>query len=166
MSADRRLDPTRVQTGPCRGVAAENPAPVRLSVVVPCYNEAESLAELYRRVSAVCAQVIASDYEIVVIDDGSRDDTWNIMRGLAERDARVVGIKLSRNYGHEIALSAGLTIARGERILIIDADLQDPPELLPEMMAKMDGGADVVYGQRVSRAGEPQFKKFTSALFY
>lgn len=138
----------------------------RLSVVVPCHNEAENLAELHRRLTASCGEVAGGDYEIILVDDGSRDDTWIGMRGLSENDPRVVCIKLSRNFGHEIALSAGLGMARGERVLIIDADLQDPPELLPRLMARMDAGADVVYGQRISRAGEPQFKKLTSALFY
>jgi dolichol-phosphate mannosyltransferase len=137
-----------------------------LSIVIPCHNEAGNMAELYRRVSAAATEVAARDYEIVLVDDGSRDDTWPMMRALADRDDRIVGVRLSRNFGHQIALSAGLSLARGERILVIDGDLQDPPELLPGMIAKMDAGADVVYGQRISRAGEPPFKKLTATLFY
>jgi dolichol-phosphate mannosyltransferase len=140
--------------------------PPRLSVVVPCYNESENLLELHRRVTAVCQESIGTDYEIILINDGSRDRTWQIMRELIDRDPRVVAVNLSRNYGHQIALSAGLMTARGERILIIDADLQDPPELLPEMMAQIDAGADVAYGQRTTRAGETAFKKATASFFY
>jgi dolichol-phosphate mannosyltransferase len=156
---------------PARRRASRKPAPelreaTKLSVVVPCRNEATNLAELYRRLSGVCTSVVERDYEIVLVDDGSTDDTWKSIRGLADGDPRLLAVKLSRNFGHEIALSAGLSLARGDRILIIDADLQDPPELLAAMMAKMDEGMDVVYGQRLSRAGEPQFKKLTSALFY
>lgn len=137
-----------------------------MSVVVPCHNEAGNLAQLHRRLTASCGEAAADDYEIILVDDGSRDATWLTIRDLSNGDPHIAGIKLSRNFGHEIALSAGLEVARGQRVLIIDADLQDPPELLPQMMARMDAGADVVYGQRVSRAGEPQFKKMTSALFY
>lgn len=137
-----------------------------LSVVVPCYNEADGLQELYRRVTAVGHAIAGDDYEFVLINDGSSDATWPMIRAFVERDRRVVGVDLSRNHGHQLALSAGLTVCRGERILIIDADLQDPPELLPQMMALIDDGADVVYGQRVDRAGETWFKKASAAAFY
>lgn len=151
---------------PLHRPASDPPGAARLSVVVPCRNEAANLAELYRRLSDVCTHVAEGDYEIVLVDDGSTDNTWTIIRSLAERDRRALAVKLSRNFGHEIALSAGLSLARGDRVLILDADLQDPPELLATMMTKMDEGADVVYGQRVRRAGEAQFKKLTSTLFY
>ena len=143
------------------------PVTPALSVVVPCYNEADNVDELHRRLSTACNKCIGNDFEIVLVNDGSRDRTWSKIRTLAdERDNRVIGINLSRNYGHQIALSAGLTLARGRRILIIDADLQDPPELLSSMMAAMDTGADIVYGQRTSRAGETKFKTVTAAAFY
>jgi dolichol-phosphate mannosyltransferase len=135
-----------------------------LSVVVPCYNEEESLPECYRRVSAACRQVDAP-YEIVFVNDGSRDDTWRVLAALAA-DPRVVCVDLMRNHGHQLALTAGLHVCRGERVLVIDADLQDPPELLPEMMRLMDLGADVVYGQRRQREGETLFKRASAALFY
>ena len=138
----------------------------RLSVVTPCYNEESSLDELYRRVSAACQEVVGSDYEIVLVNDGSRDRTWLRMMLLAENDPRVTAVNLSRNHGHQLALTAGLSVCRGERILILDADLQDPPELLAPMMARMDAGADVVYGQRVNREGETAFKRLSAALFY
>ncbi len=139
---------------------------IALSVVAPCYNEAASVQELYTRVSAASRSVVGSDYEIVLINDGSSDATWSAIRALVERDPRVVGVDLSRNHGHQLALSAGLTVCQGERILIIDADLQDPPELLPQMMAAMDEGAEVVYGQRTDRAGESWFKTWSASIFY
>ena len=139
---------------------------VALSVVAPCYNEAESLQELYRRVSAVCRNTMGVDYEIVLVNDGSADTTWADIRALTRQDPHVVGVNLSRNHGHQLALSAGLTVCRGARVLVIDADLQDPPELLPQMMAEMDKGADVVYGQRTERVGETWFKKTSAAAFY
>jgi dolichol-phosphate mannosyltransferase len=137
-----------------------------LSVVVPCYDEEAVIPELYRRVSAVCRTLVGDSYELVLVNDGSRDETWAILQMLAHRDDRVVAVDLSRNHGHQLALSAGLSLARGERILVIDADLQDPPELLPDMMQLMDDGADVVYGQRVGRHGETWFKKLSARMFY
>jgi dolichol-phosphate mannosyltransferase len=137
-----------------------------LSVVAPCYNEIESLPELYRRVSKVCQDQAGDAYEIVLVNDGSSDATWSAILALTERDPHVVGVNLSRNYGHQLALSAGLSVSRGQRILIIDSDLQDPPEILPQMMAIMDEGADVVYGQRESRLGETWFKTLSAAVFY
>jgi polyisoprenyl-phosphate glycosyltransferase len=137
-----------------------------LSVVAPCYNEALGLLEFHRRVSAVCSKVVGTEYEIVLVNDGSGDDTWSIMGHLAAADAHVVAINLSRNYGHQLALTAGLQFTRGNRIMIIDADLQDPPELLDQMMRRMDEGADVIYGQREVRQGETWFKRTTASLFY
>ncbi len=139
---------------------------LRLSVIVPCHNEQESLAELHRRLGAACAIAAGDGYEIVFVNDGSRDLTWPVMADLARRDHHVVAVNLARNFGKELALSAGLELAKGERVLVIDADLQDPPELLPAMMKKMDGGCDVVYGLRPRRQGEPWWKRKTSALFY
>ena len=136
-----------------------------LSVVVPCYNEQEVLAELHRRLIAAC-EPIGRSFEIVLVNDGSKDRTWPLMAELAEEDPRVVGVNLARNHGHQLALTAGLSLCRGERILIIDADLQDPPELLPAMLERMDAGADVVYGQRRHREGETAMKRFTAAMFY
>lgn len=137
-----------------------------ISVVVACYNEQEVLPELHRRVSAVCA-ALGQTYEIVLVDDGSKDTTWPIMQQAAAADSHVVAVKLSRNHGHQLCLTAGLTICRGERILIIDADLQDPPELLPDMLKVMDQEhADVVYGKRLHRRGETAGKRFTAYLFY
>jgi polyisoprenyl-phosphate glycosyltransferase len=152
------------------GAVANNypsPSPsMRLSTVVPCYNEADGLAELVRRLSAVSAEVAGSAYEIVLVNDGSTDGTWQEIVRLADQFPQIVGIDLARNHGHQLALTAGLSAVRGERIFIIDADLQDPPELLAEMMACLDAGADVAYGQRVEREGESWSKKASAKAFY
>jgi dolichol-phosphate mannosyltransferase len=148
------------------------PSRLAISVVAPCFNEQEVLPEFLRRVGAVL-DAAGGASEVVLVDDGSRDRTWEIMTAAAAADPRVVAVRLMRNHGHQLALTAGLSVCRGERILIIDADLQDPPELLPDMMALMDGptgdgkdGADVVYGQRRRRDGESLFKRVTAAAFY
>jgi dolichol-phosphate mannosyltransferase len=138
-----------------------------LSIVVPCYNEEACLAELHARLGAAARQVADGAYELVLVNDGSRDGSWEMMQALAQGDPHVVAINLSRNHGHQLALTAGLDLCSGERILIIDADLQDPPELLPDMMATMEGQrADVVYAVRRARAGETAFKRGTAKLFY
>lgn len=139
---------------------------IALSIVIPCYNERDGIAELHRRVTAVCEAQAGSSYEIVLVIDGATDGTREAIFDLARKDTHIVAIDLSRNYGHQIALSAGLELCRGERILILDADLQDPPELLGPMMAKMEEGFDVVYGQRLKRDGESLFKRTSASLFY
>ena len=138
-----------------------------LSVVVPCYNEAACLDTLHARISAAARAVVGDDHEIVLVNDGSRDQSWAVMERLAASDPRLVAINLSRNHGHQLALTAGLDLCAGERILIIDADLQDPPELLGPMLETMAAeGADVVYAVRRKREGETFFKKLTAAGFY
>jgi dolichol-phosphate mannosyltransferase len=138
-----------------------------LSIVVPCYNEEACLAALHERLSASARRAAGEDYEIVLVNDGSRDDSWPRMQRIAAEDAHVVAVNLSRNHGHQLALTAGLDLCRGDHILIIDADLQDPPELLVPMMEAMrETGADVVYGVRKSRAGETAFKRATAHGFY
>lgn len=138
-----------------------------LSIVVPCFNEEACLAELHQRLSAAAQEAVGSDYELVLVNDGSRDGSWPAMRRMAAEDGQVVAVNLSRNHGHQLALTAGLDLCRGDVILIIDADLQDPPELLPAMLAMMrDSEADVVYGVRRSRAGETAFKRATAHGFY
>jgi polyisoprenyl-phosphate glycosyltransferase len=140
---------------------------VGLSVVIPCYNEEACLPELHRRVAAIAHQCFGDDHEIVLINDGSRDRTWAICQELAARDPELVCLNLARNHGHQLALTAGLDLCRGAKILVIDADLQDPPELLPDLLATMAREqADVVYGLRTSRDGESFAKKFTAGLFY
>lgn len=137
-----------------------------LSVVVPCFNEAGAIGELHSRVSTICRNVVAEDFELVLVDDGSTDGTWGAIASLAATDPHVAGIRLSRNHGQQLALTAGLRECRGDLILIIDADMQDPPELLPDMMRLVKDGADVVYGQRISRGEEPWIRKAGARLFY
>jgi dolichol-phosphate mannosyltransferase len=138
-----------------------------LSIVVPCFNEEECLAKLHDRLAASARQAVGADYEILLVNDGSRDSSWAIMQKLAATDPRVVAINLSRNHGHQLALTAGLDLCRGDTILIIDADLQDPPELLADMLEVMrTDGADVVYGVRRSRRGDTAFKRATAHGFY
>lgn len=138
-----------------------------LSVVIPCYNEAACLGLLHARVSAAARAAVGDDYEILFINDGSKDDSWPAMQRLAAEDPRLVAINLSRNHGHQLALTAGLDLCAGEQILIIDADLQDPPELLADMRETMRReAADVVYAVRRKREGETAFKKLTAAAFY
>jgi len=145
---------------------APTPRP-KLSVVVPCYNEEGCLELLHSRVSAAARAAVGESYEIVLVNDGSRDATWAVMQKLAAGDPHLVGINLSRNHGHQLALTAGLDLCAGEQILIIDADLQDPPELLLEMRETMvREAADVVYAVRRKREGETMFKKVTAAAFY
>ncbi len=138
-----------------------------LSVVVPCYNEAACLDMLHTRISGAAKAAVGEDYEILFVNDGSRDGSWPIMQRLAAADPHLVAINLSRNHGHQLALTAGLDLCNGAQILIIDADLQDPPELLTEMRAAMIAqAADVVYAVRRKREGESIFKLATAAIFY
>jgi len=139
---------------------------VAVSVVAPCYNEASGLAALHQRVGAACRSAAGDAYEIILVDDGSRDGTWAEILRLAEADSHLIGVHLARNHGHQLAVTAGLSLGRGERVLVIDADLQDPPELLEAMMRKMDEGADVVYGRRRTRQSESWFKRASAAAFY
>lgn len=141
-------------------------AKLQLSIVAPCYNEEQVIHEFVRRMLAACETVAGSDFEIILVNDGSSDATWQLICERSAIHSTIVGVNLSRNHGHQIAVTAGLALARGERVLIIDADLQDPPELLSEMMRKMDEGFDVVYGQRQTRSGETQFKLLTAKIFY
>lgn len=136
-----------------------------LSVIAPCYNESAGLSEFHRRVKAV-GESIGKAYEIVLVNDGSRDSTWDVMSKLAHEHPEIVAVNLARNFGQEKALAAGLSVCQGDMVLILDADLQDPPELLSKMLELMEDGADVVYGQRRSRAGDSWFKKVTASLFY
>lgn len=138
----------------------------RLSIVAPCYNEEESLEVFVGRACAAARGLLGEDFEVVLVDDGSKDATWSIMERLCDQDPRIVGVRLLRNHGHQLAATAGLSVSRGQRVMLIDADLQDPPELLADMMTIMDGGAHVVYGQRLQREGESAFKKFTAHAFY
>ena len=135
------------------------------SIVVPCYNEEEVIMESYRRISAVMLSM-GEPYELVFINDGSKDATPALLNRLADEDNSVRVLHFARNAGHQIAVSAGLDYAAGSAVVIIDADLQDPPELIPEMARLWRDGAQVVYGQRRSRAGESFLKLKTAELYY
>jgi dolichol-phosphate mannosyltransferase len=140
---------------------------MKLSIVVPCYNEEACLPALHERLGAAARGTFGDDYEILLVNDGSKDRSWPVMSAMAEDDPHLVAVNLSRNHGHQLALTAGLDLARGDVVLIIDADLQDPPELLEDMVETMEReGADVVYGVRKSRAGETAFKRATAHGFY
>lgn len=136
-----------------------------LSVVVPVYNEEDVFEEFYRRLSSVL-QSVPMQSEIIVVNDGSRDGTLAILKRLYSQDNRIAVVDLSRNFGKEIALTAGLHRASGDAVVVIDADLQDPPELIPALIGEWQNGFDVVYAQRLMRQGEGFIKKSTAHLFY
>lgn len=138
----------------------------RLSIVAPCYNEAQGLSAFVERMTSAARSVVGDDYELILVNDGSQDSTWLVIRQLVKVFPTLVGCDLARNHGHQLAITAGLAISAGERVLIIDADLQDPPELLVTMMTSMDQGYDIVYGRRRRRQGESRFKLTTARLFY
>jgi polyisoprenyl-phosphate glycosyltransferase len=136
-----------------------------ISIIIPAYNESVGLHELHRRLTQVIDGISVSA-EFVYVNDGSHDDTSQVLRAIRTRDPRVALIDLSRNFGKEIAMMAGLDHAKGEAVILIDADLQDPPELIPELCLRWREGYDVVYATRVDRKGESWLKKQTARLFY
>jgi glycosyltransferase involved in cell wall biosynthesis len=138
---------------------------VTFSVAVPVYNEIESLPELYRRVREVM-DGLDEPWELVLIDDGSTDGSTDLIRSLADDDKRLRPVIFARNFGHQIAVTAGLDYSRGEAVVVMDADLQDPPEVIPDLIAKWREGYEVVHAVREEREGETLFKKTTAALFY
>ncbi|UQZ34755.1 glycosyltransferase [Paenibacillus sp. PK3_47] len=137
----------------------------RYSVVVPMFNEEEVIQHTYQRLKEVMDRC-GDAYELVFVNDGSRDRTAEIMRDISSRDGQVKLIDFSRNFGHQIAITAGMDYAEGDAVVVIDADLQDPPEVILQMIAKWKEGYDVVYGKRLKRHGETIFKKVTAKLFY
>lgn len=138
---------------------------VKYSIVVPVYNEEEVIHETYRRLTEVMRSTKEA-YELLFVNDGSRDRTAEIIKEYSEQDPAVVLLDFARNFGHQIAITAGMDYARGEAVVVIDADLQDPPELILEMIEKWKQGFDVVYAKRTKRKGETYFKKQTAAMFY
>ena len=147
-------------------MSSARPTPVRLSVVVPCFDEEAIIAQTHQRLRTVLAGLANIDWEIIYVDDGSRDRTLTLLREIQATDDFVRVLSLSRNFGHQIAASAGLEAASGDAVVLIDADLQDPPELLPDMLQRWRDGVDVVYGVRAARAGESRFKRLSASLFY
>ncbi len=138
---------------------------IELSVVAPCYNEEKCLPEFVKRTDAVLRQ-LKMNYEIILVNDGSLDRSLEIAIELTKEYKHLKVANLSRNFGHQVAVTAGMDLAVGEAVVLIDADLQDPPELIADLAAKWREGADVVYGQRKRREGETAFKLLTSKLFY
>jgi polyisoprenyl-phosphate glycosyltransferase len=136
-----------------------------VSVVIPIYNEEANIEALHQRLSRVLEDM-GVRYELLFVNDGSRDQSLPLLRTLAARDSRVRYFDLSRNFGHQIAVTAGLDQAQGAAVVIIDADLQDPPELIADLYARLQQGYDVVYAKRRSRQGESQAKKLTAKIFY
>lgn len=137
---------------------------MKYSVVIPVYNEQEVLPLSYERLKKVMDTL--GDFELIFVNDGSRDNSLNQLRKLAKTDKTVRVISFSRNFGHQEAVSAGMAAARGSAVIIIDCDLQDPPELIPQMAEKWRAGADIVYGRRIKRKGESALKKLTAAVYY
>ena len=137
-----------------------------ISALIPAYNEEECLHELYKRVTAVLSKLENYDYEILIINDGSKDKTLEILEELHDKDNHIQYVNLARNYGKEIAMAAGFDYVKGDVVVILDADLQDPPELIPDMISYYEAGYDDIYGRRKSRKGETWLKKTTAKLFY
>lgn len=146
-------------------MTAGSPLSPVISVVIPIYNEEEIIAELYRRMTAAM-EAIGEPYELVLINDGSRDTSIEKMRELSAKDPRVKLIDFSRNFGHQVAITAGMDYASGDAVVVIDADLQDPPEVIARLVEKWREGYDVVYAVRAKRKGDTLFKKATAAAFY
>lgn len=137
----------------------------KVSVVIPVYNEGQTLYEFHTRITQVMTS-LNTPYELVFVNDGSRDDSREILSALAEKDPAIKLINFSRNFGHQIAITAGMDYSSGDAVVVIDADLQDPPELIVDMLAKWREGYEVVYARRIKRKGETWFKKATAAVFY
>ena len=135
------------------------------SIIAPVFNEEETLPRFYEEVVAVMEGLV-EPFEIILINDGSIDGSYSIMQALHARDPRVRILDFSRNFGHQIAISAGIDYACGEAVIILDADLQDPPQVIPSMIERWKAGAEVVYAQRTSREGETRFKLLTATMFY
>src|SRR5918911_5642720 len=148
-----------------RRADASHVAPPVFSVVAPVYNEEETLPHFYRRVVDVM-EGLGESFELMLVNDGSRDGSYRVMRELHTRDPRVRVVDFSRNFGHQVAISAGLDHARGAAVIILDSDLQDPPEVIPQLIARWKAGVEVVYAQRTRRTGETRFKLLTAAAFY
>jgi dolichol-phosphate mannosyltransferase len=137
-----------------------------ITIVIPVYNEIDVIDACYARLTGVMRALHGYDYELLFVDDGSRDSTHERLTAFYQQDANLRIVKFSRNFGHQVAVTAGVDLARGDAIVIIDADLQDPPELIPQMVQKWEEGYDVVYGVRKRRAGEGRLKLLTAAVFY
>ena len=142
-----------------------NHQPPIYSVIIPAFNEEAIINETYKKLKKVMDSV-NEEYELIFINDGSSDNTSNLIKEICIKDKRIKLLDFSRNFGHQIAISAGIDFANGKAVVIIDADLQDPPEVIPEMIKKWKEGFEVIYGKRTKRKGETIFKRFTAYIFY
>ncbi|MCI8383563.1 MAG: glycosyltransferase family 2 protein [Clostridia bacterium] len=138
----------------------------KISIIIPMYNEEEVAKTSYLRIKKVMEALNQYDYEMLLIDDGSSDHTMDLLTQIAKENPKVKVLSFARNFGHQSAVTAGIQYATGDAVIIIDADLQDPPELLPEMIALWEQGNEVIYGQRKARKGESAFKLLTAKMFY
>jgi glycosyltransferase involved in cell wall biosynthesis len=153
------------ETSGCLETSTSDAPPLFLSIVAPAYNEEAVLPTFHDRLVKVLDD-LPVQYEILYVNDGSKDQTINILNGIRKENERVSVIDLSRNFGKELALTAGLDHASGDAVVVIDTDLQDPPEIIPDLVSKMLEGYDIVYAKRSERDGETLFKKLSAMLFY
>ncbi len=137
-----------------------------ISIVAPAYNEEDVIEKFYLRITKILSALSEYNYEICIVNDGSEDNTVKICHRLLDNDPHISFLSLSRNFGHEIAGAAGLDYAKGDIIILMDIDLQDPPEIIPQMIDKYEEGYDIVNAKRKSREGETWLKKFTAEMFY
>ena len=140
--------------------------PKMLSLIVPAFNEEAVLPESFAQMDAAMAALTGYTYEIIYVDDGSRDGTWPALKALAQAHPQVRALRFSRNFGHQLAVTAGMDAAKGDALIIIDIDLQDPPAVIAELVSAWEQGADIAYGQRTRREGETIFKRFTAWCYY
>lgn len=138
----------------------------KISIIIPCYNEEEVIEISYERITKVMKNILNYSYELIFINDGSKDNTYKIITNIAQNDNNVKIIDFSRNFGHQAAVMAGLRNCTGNAAIIIDADMQDPPEVIPDMLKLWEDGNEIVYGKRKTREGETIFKTFTAKAFY
>ena len=138
----------------------------KISVVIPMYQEEQVVEECYKRIQSIFENIKDYDYEIICVNDGSNDKTLEILEQLASKDNKLKIISFARNFGHQMAVTAGIKHITGDAVIIIDADLQDPPEIIPEMIKLWEKGNDVIYGKRKKRKGESTFKVLSAKMFY
>ena len=161
--SDRPSEGSKLLASPAQDPRAARPL---LSIVIPCYNEEDVIAETIKRLTLLCAEIVDLRVEMIFVNNCSSDGTWALLKSFSEKDPRIKLISLSRNFGYQASSTAGLDAARGDAVVILDADLQDPPELILQMVEKWQEGYDVVYGTRSARLGEPPLRMLVTRWFY